>query len=578
MDQPARAVRVLPDTSGPDKEFDYLLPAATTAQIGSPVRIDLGGRRVGGWVVATDVDVEHTASLKPVALVAGIGPDVEVLELCAWAAHRWSGRRSQFLVTATPSRRVAAVTSPMYSGMQPSPESPATARLLAGGGGVLQLPPCSDPLPAVWSALGLGPVLVVVPGVDDAALLAARIRRAGPTVALWPDEFAAAAGGVDVVVGTRSAAFARVGSLGAIVLIDEHDERLQSEAAPTWHARDLLAHRAHRRGIPFIATSPVPTPEALTGRAVEIPSEQRRRRGWSDIVIVERGGAEPWARSLLSSELIAELRDVTRRVIAIVNVSGRSALMACAACSELARCERCGHAVRSVARSTLVCRACAMERPLVCTACGSGRFRNLRPGVDRIAEEFAAAAGREVVVATAASDLEHLPATGADVVVGTEAALHRVRAADTVAIIDADAELLAPRFRAGAQFLALVATAARRAGPADAGGRVMIQTSLVEHPVIRALANYDPTVASDADIALRRTLGLPPFGALAVVSGVGASGFADGIDRAHAQVVSDADRYLVRAADADELAAGLATAERPAGQRLRVAVDPARGS
>ena len=45
--------RVLPDVTGLDKEFDYLVPEelidAVTA--GVMVRVELHGRRVGGWVV-----------------------------------------------------------------------------------------------------------------------------------------------------------------------------------------------------------------------------------------------------------------------------------------------------------------------------------------------------------------------------------------------------------------------------------------------------------------------------------------------------------------------------------------------
>jgi primosomal protein N' (replication factor Y) len=43
-------VRVLPDVSGIDKEFDYLVPDHLPEVIvGSVVRVDLAGRRVAGW-------------------------------------------------------------------------------------------------------------------------------------------------------------------------------------------------------------------------------------------------------------------------------------------------------------------------------------------------------------------------------------------------------------------------------------------------------------------------------------------------------------------------------------------------
>src|SRR5262249_59420082 len=50
----ALVARVLPDISGLDKEFDYLVPPSMVAEVrvGTLVRVELHGRRVGGWVVA----------------------------------------------------------------------------------------------------------------------------------------------------------------------------------------------------------------------------------------------------------------------------------------------------------------------------------------------------------------------------------------------------------------------------------------------------------------------------------------------------------------------------------------------
>ena len=42
-------------------------------------------------------------------------------------------------------------------------------------------------MPAILSAVAIGPTLVVVPAVDQAMLLGARLRRSGLTVAVMPD-------------------------------------------------------------------------------------------------------------------------------------------------------------------------------------------------------------------------------------------------------------------------------------------------------------------------------------------------------------------------------------------------------
>src|SRR6186997_2901158 len=51
-------VRVLPDVPAIDKTFDYLVPDDVRDQVrvGDEVRIDLHGRRVGGWVLELGVE------------------------------------------------------------------------------------------------------------------------------------------------------------------------------------------------------------------------------------------------------------------------------------------------------------------------------------------------------------------------------------------------------------------------------------------------------------------------------------------------------------------------------------------
>ncbi|MGA1061992.1 MAG: hypothetical protein ACO3VH_06650, partial [Ilumatobacteraceae bacterium] len=149
----APVVRVLPDRSGPDKSFDYLWPHPIddpAELIGARVRVDLHGRRVGGWVVETvGSDLPAIDSLKTVATMSGLGPTVDLIGLAGWAANRWAGRRSQFLSTASPPRAVRAVGAPRRTGSAPQPNSPAAARLLDAGGGVLRLPPGADQFPAI---------------------------------------------------------------------------------------------------------------------------------------------------------------------------------------------------------------------------------------------------------------------------------------------------------------------------------------------------------------------------------------------------------------------------------------------
>jgi primosomal protein N' (replication factor Y) (superfamily II helicase) len=571
--------RVLPDVTGLDKLFDYAVPAELAGRVhpGTIVRVPLHGRRVRGWVVAIDPSRDgdgapvETMALKPISKITGVGPDPSLIELADWAAVRWAGRRRNFLVVASPPVAVGDVPARRRSGARPEPSSPATRSLLESGGGVLRLPPASDPLPAVHSAVGFGPTLVVVPGADQARLLGARLRRAGLSVAVHPDEWAAAAGGVDVVIGARSAAWAPCPGLAVGVVIDEHDEALQEEASPTWHARDVVVERCRRAGAPFVLVSPAPTVTATTLGPLVRPSAERERAGWPIVEVVDRRDADPRTRSLVTSELIRHLRNHAERVVCVTNATGRARLLACRTCRELARCERCGAAVGADDAGLFTCPRCSATRPAVCVRCGGGAFANLRPGVTRLREELEAAAGRPCVAVTGRSTG---PLAEAGVYVGTEAVLHRVPSADVVAFLDIDRELLAPFHRAAEHALALLVRAARVVGPRARGGRLLLQTAIPDHEVVRAVRLADPSRVTDAEARRRRDLRLPPFGALAAVSGRGAGEFVASLR--DADVGGGGDRFLVRADDDISLGAALRAGARPPGARLRIAVDPPR--
>jgi primosomal protein N' (replication factor Y) len=571
-------VRVIPDVTGLDKEFDYLVPDGVDAPIGTRVRVPLHGRRVTGWVVAVDpADALDTERLRPLVTVTSRGPAAELVELAGWASVRWAaGRLRPFLVTASPPTNVTGLPPGRRTGAAPAPVHYGAARLLADGGGMLRLPPAADVVPVLVAAAARGPILVVVPSVDHARLEATRLRRAGLSVASVPHEWAVAAAGVDVVIGARAAAWAPCPDLAAVVVVDEHDEALQEERAPTWHARDVVVERARRAGVPALLVSPCPTVVgmAATGDRIERPAIDDERAGWPLVEVVDRSRDEPWKTSLVTSALIAHLRS-DRTVVCVHNTTGRARILACRTCRTLARCAVCDAAVGLSDDGTLGCRRCGTVRPAVCLQCGASAFANLKPGVTRLREELEAAAGRPVVAVTGRGDGAPVPAAG--VYVGTEAVLHRVPRADVVAFLDIDAELLAPRYRAAEQAMALVVRGARLTGGRADGGRLVVQTFLPHHEVVRAALLADPGRLVEPERARRRLLGLPPFAALVAISGRGSDELAAALrERPGIEVGGGDGSWTARAPTWDELGRAMLEIPRPKAARLRVAVDPPR--
>ena len=569
--------RVVTDVAGVDKEFDYLVPAHLEARvrIGTQVRVDLGGRRVGGWVVRLGVDADPELPLRPIARVRGWGPEEDLVELATWAAWRWAGRPWALLATASAERAVPALPAPALQPPAPPPLTGLTSSLPVDGPVTLRLPPSADVTPVVAELAQLGPTLVVVPSVARGAVLAERLRRAGGDVALMPEDWAQGRAGAAVVVGARAAAWAPCPGLAAGVIIDGHDESLIQEQAPTWSAVTVAAERARRAGGPCVVVSACPTVELLSVAPLRVVDRRRERQGWAALEVVDRRQDDP--RLGLYSDRLVNLIRTGRRVVCVLNRTGRARLLVCASCGEVTRCEQCGGALAQYSDDQhadgLRCPRCGLIRPHVCASCGSSRLRLLRVGVTRAREELEALSGRPVGEVTGSTGLlpEH------DVLVGTEAVLHRLAPTDrieAVAFVELDQELLAPRVSAGEESLALLAHASRLVG--GRAGRVLVQTRLPDHPVIRAALLADPGVLSRAEGEVRAALRLPPVTAVALVSGPAAEAYVEDLRGTQLELLGpDHGRWLVKAPDAATLADTLAVVPRPPG-RLRVAVSPAR--
>jgi primosomal protein N' (replication factor Y) (superfamily II helicase) len=537
---------------------------AAAVRVGTIVRVELHGRRVGGWVVDIVDDPTTDRPLKPIAKVTGRGPSPDIVALTEWAAWRWAGRRSAFLRAASPvgavkpELRPVGVAGPTATGLS-SEESVDVVRIA----------PAGDRLALILDALRAGPALIVTPSASSAADLAARLRRRGEAVALVPDDWARAALGAITVVGARGAAWAPAPDARTIIVLDEHDEGLQDERAPTWHAREVCIERARRAGIKCVAVSPCPSLEVLNlvrGRMDSTPHAERE--GWAPVEVIDMLQEDP-AAGLYPPRLTNLVRS-DKRVLCVLNRKGGARLLACKACGALARCGRCSAAAEQ-ADDGLACARCGEHRPRLCLECGATTLKALRIGTARVREQLEALAGEPVGEVTATT--KTLPDTR--LLVGTEAVLHRVERADVVAFLDFDHELFAPRFRATEQAMALLARAARVVGGRRRGGRVVVQTRTPDHEVLEAAVRGDTGLIVKPEVQRRIDLFMPPFSALAQISGEVSHVYVESLPDTLEVRGPAGDSWIVRAQTHEILCDGLAATPRPSG-RLRIEVDPLR--
>jgi primosomal protein N' (replication factor Y) (superfamily II helicase) len=570
-----RVVRVMIDEPAVEREFDYSVPDSFDAhvRVGTPVRVPLHGRRVGGWVVADHVDPPAGVSLLPVARSGGWGPEPELIELARWAGWRWAGRAPHFLRAASPAVRSTGLPAAKRTA-PPALDGDLLSDATAGTPLVLQLPPGADRVGVVFSAASRGQTLVIAPSHAHVARIAAALGKAGVSTAVLPREWAAARAGRQIVIGARAAAWGPAPDLAAVVVLEEHEEVHQEEASPTWHARDVAVERARRAGALCVLVSSCPSLEARAVGNVVRPERGAERAGWPIVEVVDRGRDDPTRRRDLYTDRLVDLVRGGGRVVCVLNRKGRARLLDCRACGALARCERCDAAVaESADKVSLHCPRCGAARPHVCLACGATSFRQNRIGTTRAREDLERLTGLPVGEVTGDSD--ELP--DARVLVGTEAVLRRIDDADAVAFLDLDAELLAPRYRAAEEAMSLIARAATIVGGRDQGGRLLLQTSLPRHEVVLAAVHADPDRVAEAEASRREALGWPPFKAMAHISGVAAPDYVDALKaNTTLEILGPADSsWLIRAHDHETLCDALAATPRPPG-RLRVAVDPLR--
>jgi primosomal protein N' (replication factor Y) len=567
-------VRVRPDVPAIHRVFDYSLPSRLSVAVGTIVRVPLHGRRVRGWVVVADVPEPEATDLRDVLAVVSAGPPAEVVELCHWAAWRWAGPLATFLRAASPPNVVADQMVEPEEAVYPGAPLIGEELELVGPRAVLDVPVAPE-----------GSTLVIDPSAGRVARLVAHLESQGREVvtlgsehtdALRSAHWDRARAGACVVVGGRAAVWAPVPDLAAVVVVDEGDEALEDERAPTWNARDVAIERARRVGGAVRVITPAPTVDAL----VAVGDPVGRAGRWPPLEVVDQRDEEP-GHGLLSTALADALRHTVgrgARAVCVLNRRGRARLLACRTCHELARCEACGATVEQ-RDDGFVCAHCGTARPSVCLHCHGSTFRAVRPGIARVRDDLAALLPR---VDVASVDASTVSSPDVPVLVGTEAVLHRACGPiGLVAYLELDQELLAPRARAAEQALWLLVRGARLL---DDTGRLLVQTRLPDHEVVRAARRSDPMLVAAAERARRAELGFPPFGGLAEVSGAVEAVAAVCAAVAEAGVtvlgpVADGSRALLRAASLaaldDALAAPAVETARTKG-RLRIDVDPRR--
>ncbi len=356
-----------------------------------------------------------------------------------------------------------------------------------------------------------------------------------------------------IAIGARSAIFAPLPDVGAIIVDEEHEATYKQSKAPRYHARDMAVVRARREGALCLLGSATPSLESWSNQAagkyelLRLPNRVAGSR-LPDVRVVDLrepsaavavrtdGGTparpESTGRTVLSPKLASSLRARLERgeqSILLLNQRGYSSFFQCRECGDVPLCTACSVSL-TYHRATrrLLCHHCRYQEPVPdsCRRCEARAFSRRGLGTEQVervvAESFPEARIARMDVDTTARKWAHSEILGrvergeVDILLGTQMIAKGLDypRVTLVGVVDADIGLHLPDFRASERVFQLLSQVAGRAGRGARGGEVLIQTRMPVHYAIRAACAHAYEAFAERELGERAGPGYPPHARL----------------------------------------------------------------
>lgn len=364
-------------------------------------------------------------------------------------------------------------------------------------------------------------------------------------------------GRASVVLGTRSAVFAPVKNLGLIVIDEEQESSFKSDMTPKYHARDIARYRCAKNCALMLLCSATPSIEsyhkACEGVYTLVELSERygnarlpetqildMRDDDGSFEMPQSDGDNKIAQKILGTQLLSEIKsnlDKGEQTVLFINRRGYQSFMSCKKCGFVLECPNCSvsmtyHKYGFSAGGKMMCHYCGytVDVPKKCPVCESEHVSALGTGTQMLEEQlsmyFPAARILRMDTDTTSGKFSHdtildaFRRGEADILLGTQMVTkgHDFPNVSLVGVVNADASLHLPDFRANERTFSLLTQVIGRAGRGSVPGRALVQTYSPDHEVLVLSKSQNYKKFYESEIQLRRAVKYPPFCDIALVS------------------------------------------------------------
>lgn len=350
-------------------------------------------------------------------------------------------------------------------------------------------------------------------------------------------------GKAKIVIGARSAVFSPMPNLGLIIVDEEHESSYkQNEKAPCYHARDVAVMRGKLTSATVILGSATPSIESyhnaknakyelhtLSQRAAKAQMPQVK------MIDMRKEYTKAQGYTNFSAELIdgiVKRKELGEQTILFLNKRGYHSSMQCQSCGQAVRCIQCAVSLTfHKGDNRLSCHLCGFEMappPRNCPSCKADhplKFKGVGTELIEKALHHLVPDIRTLRIDTDTTKhkgshsrlLREFGTGKADILIGTQMiakGLHFPQVT-LVAVLNGDAGLNFPDFRAAETTFQLITQVAGRAGRGSMLGEVLIQTCLPENETICSAASQDFLKFYADEIEVRQMFAYPPFAQMA---------------------------------------------------------------